>query len=65
LKPALDFDKTNMNKGKVFKSPCNGECRYSENKICISCKRSMNEIVNWVNFDEDEKLQVLKRIKKI
>jgi len=53
-----------MSKEEKIKSPCTNDCKYDENKICVSCKRSMYEIVNWIDFSDKEKLDVLKRIKK-
>lgn len=45
-----------------IKSPCTGDCKYDENKVCVSCKRTMYEIVNWIDFSDEEKLLVFKRI---
>lgn len=53
-----------MSKEEKIKSPCTGDCKYDENKVCVSCKRSMYEIVNWVDFSDKEKLDVLNRIEK-
>ena len=53
-----------MNKDLKIKSPCTGDCKYDENKVCVSCRRTMYEIVNWIDFSDEEKLQVLRRIEK-
>ena len=45
-----------------IKSPCTGDCKYDENKVCVSCRRTMYEIVNWIDFSDEEKLLVFKRI---
>ena len=48
---------------KIIKSPCTDNCKYNEEKVCVSCKRTMYEIVNWPDFSDTEKLHVLKRTK--
>ena len=53
-----------MNEEKKIKSPCTGKCKYNEDKICVSCRRTMYEIVNWPDFTDEKKLKVLKRIEK-
>lgn len=46
----------------AVKSPCRLVCKYNEDKICIGCYRTMEEIVNWINYTDEEKLEVLKKI---
>ena len=55
---------TSVNREIKIKSPCTGKCKYNEDKICISCKRTMYEIVNWIDFTDEQKIKVLKRIGK-
>ena len=50
---------------KIVKSPCNRNCNVEyPSKICIGCKRHINEIVGWTVFTEEEKQKVLDRIKE-
>jgi len=45
-------------------SPCQDKClRDHENKYCISCKRTVEEIKNWKNMTRDEKLNVMANLK--
>lgn len=46
-----------------IKSPCNNICRLDENKVCIGCKRTIDEIAKWSIFTDNEKLEILKRVK--
>jgi len=46
------------------KSPCRLICRYDENKMCVGCYRIMQEIVDWVSYTDQEKLEVWKKIKE-
>ncbi len=46
----------------MIKNPCRQICKYDKNKICIGCKRTMIEAVNWINYSEEEKAAVLKNI---
>jgi len=49
-----------MNK---IESPCVDKCKYDENNICIGCYRSKSEIVNWWKLENNEKLEILKKVK--
>lgn len=44
-------------------SPCVSVCRY-ENEVCVGCGRTIDEVVEWYNFTDDEKQAVLNRIEK-
>ena len=46
------------------KSPCKLVCKYDEEKVCIGCRRTMEEIVNWPEYSDPERLLVLKRIRE-
>ena len=46
----------------AVKSPCRLVCKYNEDKICIGCSRTMEEIINWINYTDKEKEEVLKRV---
>jgi len=48
---------------KKIKSPCTDNCKYNEEKVCVSCKRTMYEIVDWPDFSDKEKSEILIRIK--
>lgn len=41
------------------KSPCNNICQLNENKICIGCYRSIDEIANWTKFTHEQKLIII------
>ncbi|MBC8342476.1 MAG: DUF1289 domain-containing protein [Bacteroidetes bacterium] len=41
------------------KSPCINVCTYDENKICLGCKRSEEEIIHWDAYSKEEKKLVL------
>ena len=44
-------------------SPCISICRY-EDEVCAGCGRTVDEVVEWYNFTNDEKQAVLNRIEK-
>ena len=47
----------------MVKSPCTGICKLINNdKLCISCGRSIEEIVNWRNYNNKEKEEIIKKI---
>ena len=41
------------------KSPCINVCTYDENKICLGCKRSEEEIIDWDILSDDAKKKVI------
>lgn len=47
----------NMNAG--VKSPCISVCKLDENKICIGCWRTLEEIAAWSKMSDQQKLFVL------
>ena len=53
-----------MKNTKKIKSLCIDKCKYDEVKICIGCHRTMYEIVNWQDFSDDLKLDIIAKVKK-
>jgi predicted Fe-S protein YdhL (DUF1289 family) len=47
-----------------MKSPCNGNCKLNEYKICRGCYRSLNEIKLWKYMSEEEQKVVWDRLEK-
>lgn len=47
-----------------IKSPCYGICTLDENQICIGCKRSQDEILEWRNVSDERKLEILGKCKE-
>ena len=45
-----------------IKSPCKNICKYNKHKICVGCFRSMEEIVRWTSYTNEEKKMVLSNI---
>lgn len=45
------------------KSPCKLICKYDDEKVCIGCLRTMDEIAGWLQYNDLEKLEVWKRIR--
>ena len=46
---------------KTVESPCISVCRM-ENEVCVGCGRTIEEVVEWYNFTNDEKQAVLNRL---
>ena len=44
-------------------SPCKLICRYDEDSLCIGCRRNKEEIMNWIIYNDNQKLEVYKNIK--
>ncbi len=43
-------------------SPCVALCKLSEDDICIGCKRTIEEIINWRTYTDNQKKAVLARL---
>ena len=46
-------------------SPCIALCKLNEDEICVGCKRTIDEIVKWRTYTDDQKLTVFARLKSI
>lgn len=44
----------------AIKSPCIHVCTLDENKICMGCYRSAEEVRNWFRYTDEEKRTSLK-----
>ena len=48
----------------MIDSPCNDICTIDpESGLCVGCRRSTQEIANWLNYSDKQKKRVLKEIK--
>lgn len=45
-------------------TPCVGQCDLDEEDVCMGCYRSSQEISDWMNKSEDEKIDIVIRCKK-
>ena len=41
-------------------NPCMGICEYNKENYCIGCKRHMNEIFDWLDYNEDMRIAIMK-----
>lgn len=47
----------------MVKSPCINICKYN-NKHCIGCYRTIEEISNWTKYTDKEKKKIIKELPK-
>ena len=43
-------------------SPCKLICRYDDDGTCVGCRRNRQEITNWIQMTDKQKLEVYKKI---
>jgi len=43
-------------------SPCNGECLFQD-KVCVSCGRTIEHIRSWIKYTEEERLKIMSTLK--
>ena len=48
-----------LKKNNTIKNPCIHVCTLDDEKICIGCHRSVEEIRGWFTMTDEQKLQVL------
>ena len=59
--PLQNFKIRKMLKNKTaIKSPCIHVCTLDENKVCMGCYRSAEEVRNWFRYTDEEKRASLK-----
>lgn len=44
-------------------SPCKLICKYDDDGQCIGCRRTKEEIMHWPLYNDQQKLDVWKKIK--
>ena len=42
-------------------SPCTGFCKF-ENEICLVCWRTKEHLLNWAQYTEEERLQIMSNL---
>lgn len=48
----------------MVKSPCINVCKLNENQICVGCYRSLDEIDEWSNLNDKEKIKIIEKTKE-
>lgn len=46
----------------MVESPCIRKCELKKSK-CIGCGRTLDEIANWKQFTDDQKIEIINRLK--
>ena len=46
-------------------SPCVASCKLTEEDICIGCKRTIEEIINWRSYTDNQKKGVFTRLENL
>lgn len=48
-----------MKADNPIESPCIRICLLDEKELCIGCRRSISEIMNWSQLSNDERTQIV------
>jgi len=51
-------------KTNTIKNPCIHVCTLDENKVCIGCYRTLDEIRGWFGMSDEQKLKVIENTEK-
>ena len=47
----------------MVNSPCNKVCKIdTKSGLCVGCKRTESEIIDWIKLDDIQKKNILKKI---
>lgn len=46
-------------------SPCIKKCKLNKDGVCVGCFRTIEEIKSWICLNDDEKKQIINRVKKL
>ena len=57
------ISQSNEGNKRAMKSPCKSICRYND-KYCIGCYRTIEEIGNWTNYTDKERDKIMKKLPK-
>ncbi|MEN8122121.1 MAG: DUF1289 domain-containing protein [Bacteroidota bacterium] len=41
-----------------FKNPCRMVCKYNDEGLCMGCDRTMEEVKNWLEYNDQERNKV-------
>ena len=51
-----------MSGAATIASPCVNVCRLDERRLCIGCRRSIEEITAWGRLDDEGRRRVLRAV---
>ena len=43
-------------------TPCQSICKYNSDNYCIGCKRHMNEIFDWFDYDDKKRISIMEEL---
>ena len=47
----------------MYVTPCIGICQIdNKTNLCIGCKRTVEQITNWINLSNEERLDIMKEL---
>ena len=53
-----------MSYSKII-SPCTNACKLDdEQNICIGCGRTTKEIIHWIVYSDEQRLEIMKKLPK-
>ena len=55
---------TNEATAVKISTPCIRKCQLIDDSYCLGCNRTWQQIKNWGNYSEPERLEIMKNLKK-
>jgi predicted Fe-S protein YdhL (DUF1289 family) len=52
------------NPSEAVSSPCIKVCKMDGEHLCVGCRRTIEEIADWMRLTDAERVEVLNRIKR-
>ncbi len=45
-------------------SPCINICKMNSDNICTGCKRTLEEISNWIYYSEQQRIKIMEELQQ-
>ncbi len=49
----------------TLSSPCVAQCKLNNEDVCVGCHRTLDEIVNWQAYTEQQRATVIERLSEL
>lgn len=46
----------------LYVSPCIQVCKIGQNRICIGCGRTVDEITEWTSYTHEQRMEIMRRL---
>ncbi len=55
---------SNLKLMEKVSSPCIQVCQINAQGVCFGCDRTIEQITNWLKYSEEERVEIIKKLKE-